>query len=628
MSGIAGIYYRNFKPISFEKLQTMGIALAHRGLDGVHYYCRGPVGFVHCKIHDTIESLSEELPKKSEDGRFVITFQGRIDNRKELFDQTGWRKPLSKVTDGDIVLAAYMKWGKECANYLLGDFAFVVFDQVERKLFCARDQMGVKPFYYYCTEKIFAFSSEIKGIFAIPEIPRVINEERVADYFTNIVLENTTTFFSDINRLPPGHVMLISERTKEIIRYHTFTPHYLSCKSDNEYEEAFREIFTDAVRVRLRTSSTIGAFLSGGLDSGAIVSVASEILKGIPPNHFQTFSGVFNILKKCDERKFFDLIKKRFSLSSYTLPIDSIDPSIAYEKLSESEDEPFWAPHVFMSMGLLDLMKSNGVRVLLDGHDGDAAVSYGYNRITETALSGDVVALFRSYRRGGVASSVSIIRRILALYWKIFCSSAPVYFPGSSLRDEISQALKTLNPEFLRRIKIKDRLSVRLSELPRVGMKEQEYHWKKINQPSHPFALEFLERVTVNYGIIARYPFFDKRVIEFCLALPASQKFRMGYNRAIVRRSFSNILPEAVRNRKEKTDFSLSLLHAFSVNDGGWLLRNIDEISESDYKYANKDFYLSKIRNFLDITRSDRFESLVDCLCLVSFSRWKREYFQ
>ncbi len=605
----------------------MGTTLAHRGPDGIAYYCGKSVGFVHCMLHDTPESLIESLPNCSKDGKTIVTFHGRIDNRQELYNRIGWIKPLATVTDSDLVLDAYRKWKSNCIDYLLGDFAFALWDEKENTVFCARDHMGVKPFYYSFTGATFAFASEIKALFAIPEIVKTLNEERVAEYLASVVIENESTFYKNIFRLPPGHFLEIKANSMRRVRYHQFCPAIIHCKNDHEFEEQFREIFTNAVRDRLRSAYPIGAYLSGGLDSASIVCTAAGLFAKQIPGKLHTFSGIFDKIKQCDEQKYFSSILEQYKIPSHTLHTDSVNPSYAYEKLLKEEDEPFLLPHIFMSMGLLPQAREAGVRILLDGHDGDAAVSYGYSIFSELLLSGSWRELASLYNDAGMTSGKSIFKRILHLCWYVICNRIPVGVPFSPQREKILQSLRLLDNDFAAKTDIKARLISKSGNFPYFGEKEKVFHAKNITQPCQPFVLELFERVTVKEGFVARYPYFDKRVIEFCLALPARQKLRKGLNRSIVRRALGDLLPEIIRERKNKTDFTASLLNAFTENDQGWLLQNLEIVGKEYSNCVNNEFLKTSIARFVDINNPCRAAGLRELLLAVQCFRWEKNNF-
>ncbi len=169
MSGIVGIYYINGRPVEGETLGRMVDILAHRGPDGADIWCEGNIGLGHRMLWTTPESLMEKQPLVDRTGNLVLTADARIDNRGELISALRLNdSPVEKITDSALILAAYAEWGNQCPEKLIGDFAFAIWDKRKQVLFCARDHMGVKPFYYYYEPgKFFAFASEIKGLLCL-----------------------------------------------------------------------------------------------------------------------------------------------------------------------------------------------------------------------------------------------------------------------------------------------------------------------------------------------------------------------------------------------------------------------------------------------------------------------------
>src|SRR5918998_450263 len=184
MSGIVGIFYLDGRPLDPGLLRRMSESIAHRGPDGAGAWGeeRG-IGLGHQLFHTTPESLGEMQPLTDRGGNVVLTADARIDNRDELFATLDLDdRPRGEVGDGELILAAYKKWGERCPERLLGDFAFAIWDRRKQKFFCARDHMGLKPFYYYRSGNIFVFASEIKALLRIPEVPQRLNEVAVADH--------------------------------------------------------------------------------------------------------------------------------------------------------------------------------------------------------------------------------------------------------------------------------------------------------------------------------------------------------------------------------------------------------------------------------------------------------------
>ena len=332
MSGIVGIYQRQGEQVSAEQLNSMVESIAHRGTDGSKVWHEGNVGLGHLMLHTTPESLIEELPFCDRLTDTTITADARIDNRNELIDLLDLkRERAEKISDSSLILRAYHKWGRDCPAKLIGDFAFAIWDGREQRFFCARSPMGIKPFYYYCSPTLFAFASEIKALFCLPQITKEINQLRIAYQLTGCFEDEEITFYQDISRLPPAHNLVINRESKTSQEYWALDPNRrLKLGSDREYAEAFRELFVEAVRCRLRSAFPIGSTLSGGLDSSSITCTARKLLAG-SDRELHTFSAIFPNLPKSDlaridERYYMNVVKSGGSLKSHDIRADLLDP--------------------------------------------------------------------------------------------------------------------------------------------------------------------------------------------------------------------------------------------------------------------------------------------------------------
>jgi asparagine synthase (glutamine-hydrolysing) len=629
MSGMAGVFYRDGRQVKQELLVSMADKLAHRGGDGIRIgvYGAGSLGLVHCMLHDTPESVSEILPASSEDGQFVINFDGRLDNRQELAELTGYKRTLSETPDSSLVLASYKKWGKDAASHLLGDFAFVIWDNRERLLFCCRDIMGVKPFYYYFSEKAIFFASEIKGLLVCPEVSKRLNEERIADYLTCNVTDKTSTFYKEILRLPPGTILLAGREQFKSQQYAQLAPAKLQFTTDSEYEEAFREIFRDSVKCRLRSFGPVGSYLSGGLDSSSITCVtAQELQRNASGRKLHTFSGIFNQLKQCDEREYFNEVLNRYPVDPHYVDVEKINAGETFDTILEIEDEPFFGPHIFMLQALLERANYNGVRVMLDGHDGDAAISYGYGLLYELVSSVKLLKLIEEIGSVGKPSYLTLLRRMRRVFSTYFKLRIPYLYSQSSYAS-IKNNISILNSEFAIETRCFDRLVALNGQLPQPGQHELDRHARNIGQPLHAAALEQMDKLSAWNQITTRYPFFDKRIIEFCLGLPASQKLRRGYNRDIVRRSLHSVIPNNIRYRYSKTDFTSSVAIAFQKHSREWLVSAIDSYQKSGYRYINRS-YIEAISNLLKQNQNEiKAKDLRNLLNIAVLGNWlKRSY--
>jgi asparagine synthase (glutamine-hydrolysing) len=282
MSGIAGFYNLDGRPAESSFLERMTETIVHRGPDGTGRWINGPVGFGNLMLQTTPELANEKQPLTNENATLCLTMDGRIDNRLELrgtLESKGF--PCRDTTDAELVLRAYECWAEDCPRQFLGDFAFAIWDTRKQQLFCARDHVGVRPLYYHCSGSLFAFGSEIRAILALPTIPRRLNESRVVDFLVEELdrEDEESTFYQDVLRLPAGHSLTVGPGRFALRDYWDLNaPPILKLKSLMEYGEAFREVFVEAVRCRLRSTHPVGSTLSGGLDSSSVVCTTRELL--------------------------------------------------------------------------------------------------------------------------------------------------------------------------------------------------------------------------------------------------------------------------------------------------------------------------------------------------------------
>src|SRR3989441_814506 len=299
MSAIAGIVRLDGAPADRANLDRMLERLAHRGPDGHGSHIADSCGLGPRMLWTPPQALHQRLPPPNSTGGPPPTADARIDNREELCSLLC---APSTVTDADLILQAYARWGERCPEHLLGDFAFALWDARRGLLFCARDHFGVKPFYYHHRPgRLFAFASEIKGLLVLSDVPRRLNETRVADYLVPLLEDKEITFYEEIVRLPPAHRMVVTREGVRIDQYWTLDPEReIRMKSDAEYAAAFREIFTEAVRCRLRSAFPVGSMLSGGLDSSSIACVPRELLAEDGGGKLHTLSAGFDDVPAAD----------------------------------------------------------------------------------------------------------------------------------------------------------------------------------------------------------------------------------------------------------------------------------------------------------------------------------------
>jgi asparagine synthase (glutamine-hydrolysing) len=619
MSAIAGIFHRHGRPATHADLQPMIDVLAHRGPDRAGLCCHGPAGLGHRLLWTTPESLHEILPLVHDAGRLVLTADARIDNRDELIRALDLDdRPPAEMTDSHLILAAYERWGQRCPEHLLGDFAFAIWDGRRQTFFCARDHLGVKPFYYYLSGQLFAFASEIKALFCLAEVPQRLNEERVADYLAFIFDDATVTFYQDIVRLEPACSLLVQRESTAGQSYWSLDPtRDLKLASDEAYAEAFRHIFTQAVSCRLRSAFPVGSLLSGGLDSSSIACVAARLLADEGRGPLPTFSAIFDEVTECDERPFIDAVLAQGNFVPHTVHGDRLNLFDHVDSMHWHLDEPFFAPNLVMGWGLNRCVQDNNVRVLLDGFDGDSAVSHGYGYLKELARAGRWLALatnvrgaarihnspawwpywayLRAYQLQPLLDRSPPVRRTWQkgrTWWRRAQS-----WSGQAARLLAWDAL--VNPDFAGRTGLQERYRASRQGSPEAALTEREQHYRVLTQGLRPFALEVLDKAAAAFAVEPRYPFWDRRLVEFCLALPPEQKLHRGWSRVVLRRAMAGILPLQVQWRAGKLDFSPNVAHGLRTFGRQYLDSLIYNDAAPIQAYVNVPVLQQAYRQFL-----------------------------
>ena len=586
MSAIVGIYYRDGRAIESQSLAKMLDILSHRGEDGVDTWYRDSIGLGHRLLWTTPESLLEQQPLISSSGNLVLTADARIDNREELISSLELTDiPAAKITDSQLILAAYERWGKDCPDKLLGDFAFTIWNDREQSLFCARDHFGVKPFYYYSSDDVFAFASEIKAILCLPEVPLQLNEVRIGDYLTDNIEDLAITSYQNIFRLPPANRMIVSSAGIKIESYWSLDPSKETrYDSDEEYATKFLEIFTEAVRCRLRSCSNVGSMLSGGLDSSSITCMARKLLP--QQQQLATFSAIFDRIKECDERQYINTVLDEGDYQPHYLHGDRRTPFTDIDSIFWHEDEAFCTPgFAVMTWGICKLAHEQKVSVLLHGQDGDSTVSHGIGYLAELAKAKRWFRLFKEIR--GVAK----IERESAWrgFWKYFYVYGLSKTKPLKLWKKVKRKLKKVfnfkkdyqsaysdfNADFVKRIDL-ERREQELKKLESISRQSSKAeHYRTLTRGIHPFALEIFDKAAAAFSLELRYPFWDKRLVEFCLSLPPEQKLSQGWSRIVMRRAMQNILPLEVQWRASKMNFLPNLVDGLLIQEKDTLERLI-----------------------------------------------------
>ena len=559
MSGIAGIIHFDGAPIAPGQVEQMTAAMAYRGPDGINHWAKGQVALGQCMLRTTPESLEETQPLRNEDESLVLVMDGRVDNWEELRRELlGRGATLRTRADTELVLRAYEVWGESCPDRIIGEFVFFIWDFRQRRLFGARDAAGTRHFYYLSRNNRFAFASEIKGLLALDWIDPRLNESRLLDYLVPEFDrdDEVGTFYQDIYRMPAGHAMSISERGAKIWRYWepgNLTANHFS--SMEECAEAFLEQLRIAVRCRLRSIGPVGAMLSGGLDSSAIVGLIRKEFRGELQQPLKTLSLIRDDQENCLDWKYIqEMLKDGW-----------IDPTVITSDISsevyrhfldgiKNLDEPFALSHGYTNSIVFEAASKNGCRVVLDGMAGDL-LFYNPDRSIKSVLGKNmcskIPAFLDAYRWHGIENGFQ------SGVWRIMKAAAPeslrdVY---RKLRDKLGNQSKNpsnmLHPETaMRFLAVKD-IHRKHAKHDLTPSNDQFSHSKNFTRGALSFAHETYGQIALSQGVEPRSPFSDRRVIEFAIQMPLEAKLFAPNYKHLLRSSMVGVLPDSVRLRRD-----------------------------------------------------------------------------
>lgn len=609
MSGLAGIYNLNDQPVHPALLNRMIDRITYRGPDGSGCWLNGPVGMGHVMLQTTPQSLYERQPWLDESETICLTLDGRIDNREDLILSLEAADFHLRIdTDAELMLRAYQRWGEHCPEHVVGDFALVVWDGRHRQLFCARDILGLKPFYYCQYGTSFFWASKIPPLFEHEAAGRRPNEAMIAEFLSGMVVTNTETLYEGISRLEPAHTLVVRTNHIETRRYWTIEPQRrIEYANDAEYAQHFYELFATSVRCRLRSHKPIGLELSGGLDSSSVVSFLQASSQPHPEGHgrLQTFSLVFPGLP-CDERAFIDDVVAQGPFRAHHITPET--PSVAdfMEDILHSYDFPDH-PNGVMNVPLRALAQQQGCRVLLTGSGGDEWLTgsfFHYADLLRNLKFRTLLHRLRADRQWyGEDLSPSLISLPLVQFGLLPLIPRSYRNLGKRLLGRTNRP-DWVSSTLWKRAQMQQRISLASYSPPGCGHAQQDLFESTIHGGGI-HGVELDERAASSFGLESRHPFNDRRLIEFALALPEEQRWRDG-SKFILRQAMNGILPRSVRERTDKADFSCifartlvtasmaSVFRSLSVAAMGWVdgdrIWNDYESMASLYSQGNEDY--------------------------------------
>ena len=561
MNGITGVWNLDGRPIEGGTLRTMSARLRHRGRDGERLHVSGAAGIACQHSWVTPEEQGEHQPLIGDSGA-VLALDGRIDNREELIAALRLDRSTS---DARCVLAAYEAWADGFAERLNGDFAIAILDVRAGRLVLARDALGVRPLYYVQTPRLFAFGSEIKALLAHPDIPAEPDDEGVADFMligARPLDRQELTCFRGVLAVVPAHLVIATTRSVTSRRYWNFdTRRRLRLKTTEEYVEAFHERFAEAVKRRTRSAFPVAFSVSGGLDSSSIFCQA-ETLRRQGRLTAPSIAGLSYVSDRVDtdEQQFLRDIEARFDRRFDRFAIDTRTGLVAGAREQVSAIEAPFVDYMWgVTRELHTRAAATGARSLLSGHWGDQML-FSSAYLIDLFRQGAWPSIWRHTREYGryFGNEETARRRRLLLV-----DAARYHVPRTLAAPLKWVRLQLFAPPRPKPWFAPSFLATALQHRHRLATLDGPFHsaharaiYIEARSKYQVQCMEWNTKVGALYGLEAAFPFLDRDLIAFLMAIPGEMHARHGVPRALLREAMCGILPDSIRARTWKSDFT------------------------------------------------------------------------
>ena len=569
MCGITGIFYpRSSDTVEVDQLHRMMSVLVHRGPDDGDVYSEGPIGLGHRRL-SIIDVAGGKQPIFNEDRTMAIVFNGELYNFQPLRETLLKREHQFRTnSDTEVILHAYEEYGPQCVRRLRGMFAFAVWDAPKKRLFLARDRIGIKPLYYYWNGQKFLFASEIKAILQDPTVRRDLNPQALDEYLTYLYIPAPRTIFQQIYKLRPGHTLIVSEEGVKEEEYWDITFQPERGRAEREVAEGVLEKLRESVSVHLMSEVPLGAFLSGGIDSSAVVAIMSGLLDQ-PVN---TASIGFREAG-FDESPYARAVARRFKANAYEKTVEA-DAARILETLTWHFDEPF-ADSSMVPTYYVSQVARERVTVCLSGDGGDENFA-GYRRYRFDMFENAVRRVLPPSVRGPVFGMLG------RLYPK--ADWLPRIFRGKTLLTNLSlsperayfQTVSWFTPA-MKHLLYRDSLRASLGEYDAFAVMQQYFDrtrgWDSLSRIQYVDIKTYLvddiltkvDRASMAHSLEVRVPLLDHEFMEYVARIPAGYKLRAGEGKYIFKKALAELLPSGIMTRP-KMGFSIPLADWFRTD--------------------------------------------------------------
>jgi len=605
--------------LTTELLQSRIRSIGHRGPDDSGIYKNGRVGLANCRLSVIDLSPHGHQPMTNEDQSVWLAYNGEIYNFRELRESLERRGHVFRShTDSEVIVHAYEEYGEDCVQRFNGMFAFAIWDKRQQKLFCARDRVGIKPF-YYLDQRRMVFASEIKAIVEDRTVPREIDLSGLHNYFSFGHSLGPTTIYKNIRKLMPGHTLVWQDGVAHIRKYWDVPPESTNgLRPARQYEEELVELLRDAVRLQMVSDVPLGVFLSGGLDSSAMVAMASQFSDRPVKTFSVGFEGAaYNELS--DAR----IVAKHFGTDHQELMIGPQEVVPVLDKLAWHFDEPF-ADTAAIPVYLLSRMARQSVTVVLTGEGGDELFG-GYRRYLAEQYS-RIFSRLPGFSRSALGDAIGMLprlRRTKKLLNAMSVADPAQRYASWLLAFDEGMKSQLFHPDVWRELQATD---------PYAAFREHYYRREKLvdrllDVDLHVWLpdtyLEKMDKSTMATSLESRVPLLDHRLVEFAFRVPPELKVSRSELKIIMRRAMRGILPQQILE-KPKRGFTAPTDVWFRTVLKDFVSSVLSDSTVVGSGFFNRDY----IQRLLKLHLEGREVLDWPIYSIVAFATWHRAYME
>lgn len=566
MCGIAGIFYPNSSESVLEdQLQRMTSVLVHRGPDEGACYVEGPMGLGHRRL-SIIDIEGGKQPLLNEDRTKAIVFNGELYNFEALREtllEKGHR--FTTHSDTEVILHAYEEYGRYCVHHLRGMFAFAIWDAQKKLLFLARDRIGIKPLYYYWDGRKFLFASEIKAILQDPTVQRTLDFCALDDYLTYLYIPAPKTIFQRIYKLQPGYTLTVSQGGLEEHEYWDLTFGSEDHRTEGDYAAGLLEKLRESVSIHLMSEVPLGAFLSGGIDSSAVVGMMTQLLD----RPVSTASVGFREAE-FDETPYARIVGQKFHTDAYERIVEA-DAAKILDTLVWHFDEPFADSSMVPTYYVSEVARER-VTVCLSGDGGDENFA-GYRRHRFDVLENQIRSMLPETLRSPLFGTLGRMYPKADWLPRIFRAKTLLTNLSRSPERAYFHTMSWFTPE-MKSLLYRDSLKQTIKGYDSFSVMETYFDrtqgWDSLSRIQYvdiktslvDDILTKVDRASMAHSLEVRVPLLDHEFIEYAATIPSCYKLQSGEGKYIFKKALADLLPTEVLTRP-KMGFSIPLAQWF-----------------------------------------------------------------